>query len=73
MDDLTTEAGEAVRNKYRREGAILERRHIVNLIERRICFDALADPDGRCNHHGGKCYDLRQLIKDLNKGTPIGS
>lgn len=73
MNDLTTDAGEAVRNKYRREGAQLERRHIVAQIERRICFDALADPDGRCSHHGGKCYDLRQLIHDLNKGTPNGS
>lgn len=38
---------------------------IVALIERIICFDALADDDGRCNHHGGKCYDIRQLIKRL--------
>jgi|LakMenEpi03Aug12_release.lakeMendotaPanAssembly.Ray.scaffolds.fasta_scaffold5851443_1 hypothetical protein len=40
-----------------------ERDRMINLIERRICFDALADDDGRCEHHGGKCYDLRQLIK----------
>lgn len=40
-----------------------ERDRMINLIERRICFDALEDADGRCVHHGGKCYDLRQLIK----------
>jgi hypothetical protein len=40
-----------------------ERERMINLIERRICFDALEDSDGRCNNHGGKCYDLRQLIK----------
>jgi hypothetical protein len=40
-----------------------ERDRMINLIERRICFDALEDADGRCLHHGGKCYDLRQLIK----------
>lgn len=46
-------------------GKIRERERIIALIERRICFDALADDDGRCIHHGGKCYDLRQLIKNL--------
>ena len=40
-----------------------ERDRMINLIERRICFDALEDSDGRCSNHGGKCYDLRQLIK----------
>ena len=43
-------------------GAKAERLRIIKQIERRICFDALDDPDGRCVHHGGKCYDLRQLI-----------
>jgi hypothetical protein len=47
-------------------GRIKERLSIIVEIERRICFDALADDDGRCIHHGGKCYDLRQLIKKLN-------
>ncbi len=49
-------------------GVLWERKRLIARIERRICFDALADPDGRCNHHGGKCYDLRQLIKSIEKG-----
>jgi hypothetical protein len=50
-------------------GVIWERERIIARIERNICFDALADPDGRCIHHGGKCYDLRQLINSLKKGN----
>jgi hypothetical protein len=46
-------------------GRIKERLEIINQIERQICFDAQADDDGRCSHHGGKCYELRQLIKKL--------
>lgn len=46
-----------------------ERERIIALIERRICFDALEDPDGRCSHHGGKCYDLRELINKLKRET----
>ena len=49
-------------------GRIYERNLIIGSLERQICFDALADPDGRCTHHGGKCYELRQLINDLHKG-----
>lgn len=45
-----------------------ERERIITQIERRICFDALADEDGRCSHHGGKCYDLRELINKLKRG-----
>jgi len=48
-------------------GQIKERTRIIAEIERNICFDALADDDGRCIHHGGKCYDLRQLIKKLGQ------
>ena len=59
--------GEPVRENYRRPGEARERERIIALIERRICFDALADPDGRCTHHGGKCYDLRELITRLQK------
>lgn len=51
-------------------GVIWERARIIAQIERNICFDALADPDGRCTYHGGKCYDLRQLITTLAKGEP---
>jgi hypothetical protein len=49
------------------DGAAKERERIIDLIERRICFDALADEDGRCSHHGGKCYDLRELINKLKR------
>jgi hypothetical protein len=52
--------------------AKLERERIVKLIERQICFDALADSDGRCSNHGGKCYELRQLIESLTKGETNG-
>jgi hypothetical protein len=48
-------------------GRIKERLAIINEIERQICFDALADEDGRCSNHGGKCYELRQLIKKLGE------
>lgn len=51
------------------EAIMSERDRIIGLIERRICFDALADPDGRCEHHGGKCYDLRELINKLKTET----
>jgi hypothetical protein len=60
--------GEPVRENYRRQGEARERERIIGLIERIICFDALADDDGRCVHHGGKCYDIRQLIKRLELG-----
>jgi hypothetical protein len=53
--------------------ASAERERIIALIERRICFDALADDDGRCSHHGGKCYDLRELITRLQKEALNGN
>lgn len=59
-------------------GVRAERERIVDLIKRRVCFDALADHDemaqfriahpevvGRCAHHGGKCTDLLLLISEL--------
>jgi len=54
-------------------GKLKERERIIALIERRICFDALADDDGRCPHHGGKCYDLRELINRLKKEATNGN
>lgn len=45
-----------------------ERTEIVAKIKNQICFDALADSDGRCEHHGGKCYELGLLISSLTKG-----
>jgi hypothetical protein len=46
-------------------GAKAERLRIISQIEKQICFDALADPDGRCSNHSGKCYELRELINRL--------
>jgi hypothetical protein len=54
-------------------GVRAERERIIGLIERRICFDALADDDGRCSHHGGKCYDLREMITRLQKEALNGN
>jgi hypothetical protein len=42
-----------------------ERTRIIERIKAQICFDALADSDGRCEHHGGKCYELGLLVKVL--------
>jgi hypothetical protein len=65
--------GEPVRENYRRQGEARERDRIAAEIERQICFDALADDDGRCSHHGGKCYDLRELINRLKKEATNGN
>jgi hypothetical protein len=46
-------------------GAKAERLRIIKQIERQLCFDALADSEGRCGNHAGKCYELRQLITRL--------
>lgn len=73
--------GEPVRENYRRQGEVRERERIIELIERRICFDALADHEamstfrvahpevvGRCANHGGKCTELLLLIEKLKAG-----
>jgi hypothetical protein len=49
-------------------GRVAERERIIERIKDQVCFDALADDDGRCANHGGKCYDLRLLIDKLNVG-----
>jgi len=65
---LKTEEEETAYDSGLIDGRDNERKRIIELIERRICFDALADEDGRCTHHGGKCYDLRELINNLKRG-----
>jgi hypothetical protein len=65
---LKTEEEETAYDAGVIDGRDNERKRIIELIERRICFDALADEDGRCTHHGGKCYDLRELINNLKRG-----
>jgi len=52
-------------------GAKAERLRIIARIEKQICFDALADSDGRCGNHSGKCYELRQLITELQGATNV--
>lgn len=60
-------------------------KELIAELERKICFDALADhkemeqfraahPEvvGRCAHHGGKCTDLLLLISKLQKGADNG-
>jgi len=37
----------------------------ADILSMKICFDAKADSDGRCVHHGGKCYELGLLIEKL--------
>ena len=64
---LMTEEEEKAYDSGLIDGRDKERKRIIELIERRICFDALADEDGRCTHHGGKCYDLRELINNLKR------
>ena len=65
---LMTEDQETAYDAGLIDGRDAERKRIVELIERQICFDAQADDDGRCLHHGGKCYELRQLVNVLTKG-----
>lgn len=40
---------------------------VIQLIKNNLCFDALADVDGRCANHNGKCYELGLLIKQLEE------
>lgn len=47
-------------------GQIHQRQRIIDEIERNICSEAQADANGHCSNHGGKCYELRQLIKKLS-------
>lgn len=47
------------------DGRLAERERIIEQIERQLCFDSLANPEGRCSFHSGKCYELRQLINKL--------
>lgn len=66
---LTTTAGDAVRDFYRKQGAAVEREYLIGRILGQVCFDAQNDADGRCSHHGGKCYELLQLIAVLKEGN----
>jgi hypothetical protein len=45
------------------KGVKEENERLLKRIKDQVCFDALADSDGRCENHGGKCYELLQLIQ----------
>jgi hypothetical protein len=47
------------------QAIVEERNRIIKRIKNQICFDALKDADGRCEHHGGKCYELGLLVQEL--------
>jgi hypothetical protein len=47
------------------QGNRLATNHAIERIKAQICFDALADSDGRCANHSGKCYELGLLVKEL--------
>lgn len=66
---LRTEDEELMYDAGQMDGAEQERKRIIIEIERQICFDAQTDADDRCSHHGGKCYELRQLIAKLQGGN----
>lgn len=48
-------------------GIKTERQRIVERIKAQICFDALADQEGRCSNHSGKCYEIGLLVKELEE------
>lgn len=60
-------SAEKSREFYRRQGECRERERIVERIKAQICFDALADQDGRCSNHSGKCYEIGLLVKELEE------
>jgi hypothetical protein len=39
--------GEPVRENYRNQGRMAERDYLIGLIERQVCFDALADHESQ--------------------------
>jgi len=64
----TADLSQTVRSAELYFGAKAERERVLTKFERQICFDALADSDGRCSNHSGKCYEIRQTITELQGG-----
>lgn len=60
-------SAEKSREFYRRQGECRERERIIERIKAQICFDALADQEGRCSNHSGKCFELGLLVKELEE------
>ena len=62
-------SAEKRREFYRRQGECRERERIIKRIRAQICFDALADQEGRCANHSGKCFELGLLVKELEEAN----
>jgi hypothetical protein len=65
----TADLSQTVRSAELYFGDKAERNRILTKFERQICFDALADSEGRCGNHSGKCYEIRQTITELQGGS----
>jgi hypothetical protein len=47
-----------------------ERARNIKRIKDIVCFDALHDEHGRCSNHGGKCFELLELIAKMEREKP---
>ena len=47
-----------------------ERARNIKRIKDQVCFDALGAEDGRCLNHGGKCFELLELIAKMERERP---
>ena len=68
-DEVTTTFGSIQLSLQQAHAAGIktERKRIIERIKAQICFDALADQDGRCSNHSGKCYEIGLLVKELEE------
>jgi len=68
-DEVTTTFGSIQLSLQQAHAAGIktERERIIGRIKAQICFDALADQEGRCANHSGKCFELGLLVKELEE------
>ena len=68
-DEVTTTFGSIQLSLQQAHAAGIktERERIIERIKAQICFDALADQEGRCSNHSGKCYEIGLLVKELEE------
>ena len=68
-DEVTTTFGSIQLSLQQAHAAGIktERERIIGRIKAQICFDALADQEGRCSNHSGKCFELGLLVKELEE------
>jgi len=52
-----------IADEYEKQGAEQERADTIARIRSLICFDAKRQ--GWCEHHGGKCGELLDLVREL--------